>query len=120
MYKVIIGVLLTFLIVPVAHADSTLCSCVRFAASIVRGVPLVDAIFFPTFGTRTYPAVGRVAMFKYGAGVLESHVAVVTELEDAGFWVEEGNWRHCQKTTRFIQWDEPSLVGFLAFGESAM
>jgi surface antigen len=90
---------------------------VRYIASIIPSAPLIDAKWYATvFKERTYPAVGRIAMFKYGEKVTESHVAVVKEIRDDGFLVEEANWKPCKKTTRLISWDDPALVGFLDLG----
>jgi hypothetical protein len=117
--KYIFGVfLLASLAVPVpTHAAVNLCSCVRFVASLIPSAPLIDARWYATvFKERTYPAVGRIAMFKYGEKVTESHVAIVKKIEDDGFWVEEANWKPCKKTTRFIKWSDENLVGFLDLG----
>lgn len=75
----------------------------------------MDAEWFQTFGYRTFPAVGRVALLQYED---VSHVAVVTGVDGSGFTVEEANYKRCKQTTRFIKWNSPEVVGFLDLGPS--
>ncbi len=89
------------------------CSCVRYVHELVPDVPLVDAVWFQSFGFRVPPAVGRIALLQYGE---VSHVAVISAITTNGFEVREANFHKCQKDTRFIQWDSPEIVGFLDFG----
>lgn len=99
--------------VPAPIVQEQSCSCVRFVHDLIPAVPLVDAVWFQTFGTRTTPAVGRVALLQYGE---VSHVAYIAAIDAIGFTVKEANFHKCQKGTRFIAWDSPEIVGFLDFG----
>lgn len=56
----------------------------------------------------TPPSVGVVAIFQYS----EKHIALVTSLEEKGFWVKEANFEPAKIGKRFIQWNDPRLVGF--------
>lgn len=71
-------------------------------------MPHMDAVWFGTL-PRSKPAVGRVAIFDYN-GVW--HVAFVSLLEEDGFVIEEGNFHHCARDQRLVQWNDPYLVGF--------
>lgn len=83
------------------------CSCVKtvrlYGAEIPLGTNAEDLIPNAT------PQAGGLALFQY---TNTSHVAYVIVLQEEGFWVWEGNYRECEKTARFVEWDDPFLVGF--------
>lgn len=54
--------------------------------------------------------VGAVAIFKYPNGL--KHVAVVREVWDTEFLVEETNYKKCVHKNRLVDKTDPSLVGF--------
>lgn len=54
------------------------------------------------------PFVGAVAIFQYK----EKHIALVTKLDEKGFYIKEANYIAGEYGTRFIPWDYPRLVGF--------
>jgi hypothetical protein len=60
----------------------------------------------------TQPAVGVVALFKYGDGVNQHHAALITDIEENGFWVRETNFKRGQETRRFVSWKDKNLRGF--------
>ncbi len=99
--------------IPIVREVPQYCSCVAGLREYIPSTPHVDARWFQTFGYRTTPAVGRVAMFNYGPGDERQHVAYISKIEDTGFWVKDWNWKPCQKLTHFIKWDDPAIVGFL-------
>ncbi len=70
----------------------------------------MDAIWFGTL-PHSMPAVGRVAVFNY-SGLW--HVAYILQLSDDGFWVYEWNFHKCEKGTRFVYWNDPSIAMFWA------
>lgn len=56
----------------------------------------------------TSPFVGAVAIFQYK----EKHIALVTKLDEKGFYIKESNYIAGKYGTRFIPWNDPKLVGF--------
>lgn len=59
------------------------------------------------------PIVGAVAVEWFGK---VKHVSLVTVVEEAGVWVTESNYTHCEKGERFIPFDKHSLHGFWIAG----
>lgn len=59
--------------------------------------------------SNTTPAVGVVALFNYGA---EDHYAIITKLEEKGFWVKDTNFGGPGYRTHFIEWNNPHITGF--------
>lgn len=86
------------------------CSCVRavrsFGVDIPYGVNAVD------FESNTEICVGVVVILRTTD---YSHVAMVTAIEETGFWIKEGNYVKCKITERFIDFDDYRLKGFYQF-----
>src|SRR3990167_3421056 len=83
------------------------CSCVKTARNLGANIPYgVDA---GDLKANAHPGLGALALFRYSSG---AHVAVITEIQEDGFFVKEGNFELCKLTCRFIQWNDLNLVGF--------
>lgn len=83
------------------------CSCIKtarlFGVVIPFGTDAEDIVSSST------PEVGGLALFSYEN---TDHVAVITSISETGFTVVEGNYKRCQKTNRFIEWNDPRIRGF--------
>ena len=91
-----------------AIVDETPCSCIHTARQLGVNIPLgTNAEDIEATST---PYVGALALFKYSNGV--SHVGVIIAIVEEGFYIDEGNFRRCEYTRRYIEWDDPFLVGF--------
>lgn len=86
---------------------TTYCSCVRYVQSLGGKVSGNAINVIPTHFT---PSEGDIAIMRYPNNV--GHVAMVTKVEDSGFWITEANYHSCKKTERFIRNDYNRLVGF--------
>lgn len=82
------------------------CFCVSYLRQFIPELPRQDAKDFVNNDT---PAVGRLALFKYNK---INHIALITSLESKGFWVKEANYIPCEKSERFIRWDDKAISGF--------
>ena len=81
----------------------TACNCYQYMKLFKKVPKMADIV------PNTTPSVGSIAIFYY-KGV--KHIAYVTALEAEGFFVKEGNYKKCKKTTRFISYTDPALKGF--------
>jgi hypothetical protein len=88
-------------------ASPTYCSCVLYVQSLGGKVSGNAINVIPTHFT---PTAGDIAVMRYPGNV--GHVAMVTKVEDSGFWITEANYHSCKKTERFIKNDYNRLVGF--------
>lgn len=84
------------------------CSCVRYARSL--GLPIPYNTNAINLKPNTEISLGVGALFSEEQG----HVAVVVEILEDGFWVDEGDYKKCERTKRFIKFDNPynKLIGF--------
>ncbi len=83
----------------------TSCNCYQFAK-------YVSGIDFPRMSNiqpNTMPSVGSIAIFDYN-GI--EHIAVIVELNEAYFLVNEANYKPCKIGTRRVRYDDERLVGF--------
>lgn len=85
----------------------TVCSCVKYAKTIAKGVPSQNA---NKFKPNTKLKVGVLALFRYANGV--SHVAVVRKILSDSFIVAEANFHACDVGAREVQKDDPALIGY--------
>lgn len=93
-------------VIPTAPV-TTYCSCVRYVQSLGGKVSGNAINVIPTHFT---PSEGDIAIMRYPNNV--GHVALVTKVEDSGFWITEANYHSCKKTERFISNDYRRLIGF--------
>lgn len=80
----------------------TVCNCYSYVSLFERLPRMGDLVPNAT------PAVGRVAVFQYKV----KHIAVITKLEERGFWVKEANYKPCLVGERFVGWGDKALLGF--------
>ena len=81
------------------------CNCYLFVKNNVEGLPLMANIT-----PNTELEVGAVAIFKYPSGL--KHVAIVREIWDGEFLVEETNYKNCKYGKRIVSEVDKSLIGF--------
>lgn len=88
--------------------DALASNCYLYVKSIYPTLPLANRIV-----SNTTPYIGAVAFFEYGKkdGDLP-HYAVVTKLEDKGFWVKDTNFGGPGYRTHFVEWSDTRLRGF--------
>lgn len=55
------------------------------------------------------PSVGAILIQKSRN---TGHVALVIGLEDEGIRIRDGGWGGCRLTERFINYDDPSILGY--------
>lgn len=91
---------------PKRDLSITMCSCVKFARTLLPELPIINTPADLT--PNTTPHVGVAVLFDYEL----PHIAILTALEPEGFWIVESNFKMCRKTTRFIKWADPALRGF--------
>ncbi len=82
------------------------CQCVRYARGRGLNVKGNAEDLIPS----SMPFVGGGALFKYPQG---SHLAYIESIKGSGFWVSESNYRRCKITSRFVQFDDKYLIGFI-------
>lgn len=83
------------------------CSCIKTARAEGIEIPYnTDAI---DLKGNTVPQVNALALFMYDG---LAHVAKITQVVENGFYIVEGNFKHCLRTKRFISWNDPNLTGF--------
>ncbi len=87
----------------------TVCACVKYARTLVPGIPKGDAKDIPVNST---PTVGGIVKLRYTEGY---HIAVVTKLDERGIHVAETNFKPCLTDRRLIRWNDPAIVGFGVF-----
>ncbi|KKK61179.1 hypothetical protein LCGC14_3016910 [marine sediment metagenome] len=85
---------------------SDFCYCLRTARNLGAKLPYVDAKDLKRNAT---PTQGGVIIMKYGDVY---HTPYIQFILKGGMWVQEGNYRKCQFTERFIYWDDPAIIGF--------
>ncbi len=97
---------------PTAHAqsipkttpvinDPLASNCYEYVKSLVPSLPRSSEIT-----ANTAPYVGAVVFMDF------PHYAVITKLEETGFWVKDSNWGGPGYRTHFIQWDNKHIEGF--------
>lgn len=86
----------------------TVCSCVKYAKTLVAGVPSQNADRFVS--NTSIAHVGELALFRYSNGI--AHVAVVTAVNKYTFVVAESNFKPCYTGRRTVSLNDPALVGF--------
>lgn len=82
------------------------CSCVRTARSLGAKIPFKDAV---DIEANSMPVVGGGVLFSYED---YDHVAKIVALLKDGMMIQEGNFRRCQYTERFIRYDDKFIRGF--------
>lgn len=55
------------------------------------------------------PAVGSILIQKSRN---TGHVALIIELHDEGMMIQEGGWGSCRLNKRFINYNDPSILGY--------
>lgn len=89
------------------------CSCVRYAEFLIPGILLIDAIDYP-LNTIT-PKVGDIIKLQYYNEETTNyiyHIAVIKEITEEGYEIEEGNYNKCEKSERTILLDDDKILGF--------
>lgn len=84
------------------------CRCVAYAAS--KGVEVPPGWDAEDFKGNTTPHVGALALFTYRNGV--SHVARITELQEAYFVIDQDGIPECDNPSNEVRWDDKNLRGF--------
>ena len=87
------------------------CSCVKTARFLGANIPIGNNA--ENISSNSYPITGGLVLFSYPK---IKHIALITKLEEVGFWIVEGNFKPCQKTKRFIYWNDTFLAGFVDTG----
>lgn len=82
----------------------TVCSCVRYARVLGVQIPIGTSAW--DLLPNTSPAVGKLVLIN------GNHVAVISKITEAGFWIKEANYTACKTGTRFIKWNDKSIRGF--------
>lgn len=85
----------------------TSCSCIKTARLWGAKIPMntnADELV-----PNTTPHVGAVAIFEYRG---KRHAVYIAKMDGHGFTIKEGNMKPCLKTTRWVPWTDPALVGF--------
>jgi len=97
----------------IAHTND--CSCVLYLRNEKRVNIHGDAIKQIPDLTIQRPVFGDVAIFNY-SGI--GHVGITKGVSPngRGFFVEDFNYRKCQKLERFVSFDDPALRGFRRYG----
>lgn len=54
------------------------------------------------------PGVGAVILLTYKTG----HAALITGFDANGLFILEGNYKQCEKTSRYIRFNDPAIRGF--------
>lgn len=86
---------------------SIFCSCVKYVRERGVNLPKLGSQGTPNQLTPNSPPVqGGAVIFSYG------HIAFVEAIMPNGMWVSEANKKPCQKTERFVRYDDPSIRGF--------
>lgn len=86
------------------------CNCYAYLKTRLKELPRMADIV-PN-GT---PKIGSVAVFFYRdkqTGKRVKHVALIEKMSDSGFMVAESNFTKCLFDRRFIDWNDPHLIGF--------
>ena len=86
----------------------THCSCIKGLR--MRGVKIPYNTDASDLEPNATPAVGRLALFDYNG---LAHVALITKIEETGFWVKESNYSACREGKRFVKWNDKSSRGFV-------
>lgn len=87
--------------------DSILCYCVTYARSL--GAPLPRVGHARELQANSTPKEGGVVLFSYPK---TDHAAYITSLDADGMWIEEANYKRCQRTKRWISYNDPFIRGF--------
>ena len=84
-----------------------LCSCIQYARSL--GVDIPQPTDAEDIVTNSMPVENGLVVFRYKK---YHHVGVITSLEGEGFWIDEANYNFCERSKRFIYYDDPFIRGF--------
>lgn len=85
------------------------CSCIHSARAFGLNLPRGDA---KDLVPNSIPTQGGGILLSYPSA---EHVAFISAVLPGGVWVQEGNFRRCQYTERFIPFTDPRIRGFVAF-----
>ena len=90
----------------------SVCSCIKTVKNLGVKFPVGWSAWDVV--PNASPAVGGVAVYRYGTGEtgFTWHVAKITELHEDGFTEKGSNLEPCKRYTRKVRWDDPHLVGF--------
>ena len=84
--------------------DTILCSCINYLKTLgvkIRG-------YAGDIQSNSTPKVGGVVLLSYN----EQHAAYIKELETDGMTVLESNFIPCQKSSRFIYYNDSHIRGY--------
>lgn len=81
--------------------DPLASNCYLYVQSLIPSLPHSSKI-----ETNTPPYVGAVVFMDY------PHYAIITKLEETGFWVKDTNWGGPGYRTHFLRWDNKHIKGF--------
>jgi len=90
---------------PETIPNSVLCNCWAYVKSVYPSLPSSATI------RSNLSDAGSVAVFYYSQVNLPHYAVVVEETAD-NYLIEETNYHRCQKGTRIIPKNDPSLLGF--------
>ncbi len=81
--------------------DPIASNCYLYVKSLIPSLPRSSDIT-----SNTTPFVGAVVIMDF------PHYAIVTKLEETGFWVKDSNWGGPGYRTHFIPWGYKHIEGF--------
>ena len=85
----------------------TFCSCVVYVRSQGVDIPTLGEEGTPdSLIPNSPPVQGAAVLFSYG------HIAYIQAILPGGMWVTEANKTPCEKTERFVPYDDPFIRGF--------
>jgi len=81
--------------------DPEASNCYMFVQSLIPSLPRSSEL-----KSNTTPFVGAVVLMDF------PHYAIVTKLEETGFWVKDSNWGGPGYRTHFVPWGYKHIEGF--------
>lgn len=85
------------------------CFCVRAIREEGGNAPRMDAKDIQPNITFAEAQLGDIIIFEYEDS---HHVALILAFEELGFYVVEGNYKHCERTYRTVDYNDSSIRGF--------
>jgi len=86
--------------------DAILCSCIKFARTLVPQLPKGDA---KDLIPNSRPEIGGIVIFHYPD---TAHIAVIQKFTNSGMIVAESNYHRCKKDTRYVDFTDPAIFGY--------
>jgi len=98
-----------------AVPDPIECSCVKYAETLVPGIPVINAIDYPL--NTIEPQVGDIIKIQYYNATTTRyiyHLQVIREITPETYKVEQGNKPSCATSTEDIKKDDERILGFFS------